>query len=108
MVFVFLAPVVSYYVSALIKIGHTVAFTYLCQKLITARDIFLLSEICFMRFDFINFDFGLDYTAKATFGKCSDKFSVDIPTAVGHDPPSICGKNNGYHSELNWTYIIIN
>ena len=69
----------------------------------TIRAIFLLSDICFMRFDFINFDFGLDYTTKTTFGKCSDKFAVDIPTAVGTDPPAICGKNNGYHSELNWT-----
>jgi len=56
-----------------------------------------MKDICFMRFDFINFDFGLDYTTKTTFGKCSDKFTVDIPTAVGTDPPSICGKNNGYH-----------
>merc|ERR1712073_23759 len=56
-----------------------------------------MKDICFMRFDFINFDFGLDVTTKATFGACSDKFSVDIPTTVGNDPPAICGKNNGYH-----------
>merc|ERR1711884_76380 len=55
-------------------------------------------DICFMRFDFINFDFGLDYTNKATFGKCHDKFSVDIDATVGTDPPAICGKNNGYHT----------
>jgi len=56
-----------------------------------------MKDICFMRFDFINFDFGLDATTKTTFGACSDKFSVDIPTTVGNDPPAICGKNNGYH-----------
>jgi len=56
-----------------------------------------MKDICFMRFDFINFDFGLDYTNKATFGKCHDKFSVDIDATVGTDPPAICGKNNGYH-----------
>merc|ERR1712109_120994 len=56
-----------------------------------------MKDICFMRFDFINFDFGLDVTTKGTFGACSDKFSVDIPTTVGNDPPAICGKNNGYH-----------
>ena len=72
------------------------------QKLMTARAIFLLSDICFMRFDFINFDFGLDYTNKATYGACHDKFSVDIDATVGTDPPAICGKNNGYHSKLNW------
>jgi len=55
-----------------------------------------MKDICFMRFDFINFDFGLSTTA-ATYGACSDKFAVDIPTAVGSDPPAICGKNNGYH-----------
>merc|ERR1712109_161487 len=56
-----------------------------------------MKDICFMRFDFINFDFGLDYSTAATFGACHDKFAVDIPTAVGSDPPAICGKNNGYH-----------
>ena len=69
----------------------------------TSRAIFLLSDICFMRFDFINFDFGLEYTAAATFGACHDKFSVDIDATVGTDPTAICGKNNGYHSKLNWT-----
>jgi len=56
-----------------------------------------MKDICFMRFDFINFDFALDVTTKATYGACHDKFSVDIPTTVGTDPPAICGKNNGYH-----------
>merc|ERR1711884_445342 len=56
-----------------------------------------MKDICFMRFDFINFDFALDVTTKTTFGACHDKFSVDIPTTVGTDPPAICGKNNGYH-----------
>merc|ERR1711884_738100 len=55
-----------------------------------------MKDICFMRFDFINFDFGLSTTA-ATYGACNDKFAVDIPTAVGSDPPAICGKNNCYH-----------
>jgi len=56
-----------------------------------------MKDICFMRFDFINFDFGLDYSTAATFGACHDKFAVDIPTTVGSDPPAICGKNNGLH-----------
>merc|ERR1712001_195566 len=56
-----------------------------------------MKDICFMRFDFINFDFGLDHSTAATFGGCHDKFAVDIPTAVGNDPPKICGKNNGLH-----------
>merc|ERR1711937_20249 len=56
-----------------------------------------MKDICFMRFDFINFDFGLEYTNKATFGKCHDKFAVDVPAAVGSNPPAICGKNNGLH-----------
>merc|ERR1711992_382732 len=28
----------------------------------------IIKDICFMRFDFINFDFGLDYQTAATFG----------------------------------------
>jgi len=53
----------------------------------------LSNDICFLRYDFIKMDLGIT----ATTGLCSDKFEVDIPSAVGTDPSAICGLNDGQH-----------
>jgi len=53
----------------------------------------LSNDICFLRYDFIKMDLGIT----ATTGVCSDKFEVDIPSAVGSDPSPICGLNDGQH-----------
>jgi len=52
----------------------------------------LNDDICFIRYDFIDFD-----TAVATTGVCSDTFAVTVPSNAGSNPPSVCGYNNGFH-----------
>ena len=52
-------------------------------------------DICQLRLDFQTFS---GFATSTTAGDCYDTLAVAGQTGV--DPPSICGTNTGYHSEL--------
>ncbi len=58
----------------------------------------LISDVCFLRLDFENFNIqGVADTLETDGGACVDTFNVAVTT--NQNIPQICGQNSGQHSK---------